>query len=179
VGSLTSHNPVTGIATLSLLYCVAACRVSVYVLQSDWTQKALVRMLSPFSSGLWGTILATMALLLLAERATCTIALHCGFHEEADCQLLDSWLHVFGIFCQQGRLTGISSFRTRRTPWHESESELYRPSDSRLSAKLVPTFVGRGCHVVNVIDPNCRILGFLDRNRYFFFQLAAQLYSRG
>jgi hypothetical protein len=53
----------------------------------------------------------------------------------------------------------------------------YRPSDRRLSAKLVPTFADRGCHVVSVTDPYGRILGFLDR--YFFFQVAPQLYSRG
>jgi hypothetical protein len=64
-------------------------------------------------------------------------------------------------------------------PWPEPASELYRQSDSRLSAKLVPTFADRGCHVVSVTDPNCRILGFLDRSRYFFFQAASQLYSRG
>jgi hypothetical protein len=29
------------------------------------------------------------------------------------------------------------------TPWPESVSELYRPSDRRLSAKLVPTFTDR------------------------------------
>jgi Na+/H+ antiporter NhaD/arsenite permease-like protein len=33
--------------------------------------------------------------------------------------------------------------------------------------------------VVSVTDPYCRILGFLDRSRYFFFQVAPQLYSRG
>jgi hypothetical protein len=27
-----------------------------------------------------------------------------------------------------------------KTPWHEFVSELYQPSDRRLSAKLVPTF---------------------------------------
>jgi hypothetical protein len=41
----------------------------------------------------------------------------------------------------------------RKTPWSESASELYQPSDRRLSAKL-------------------------DRSRYFFFQVAPQLYSR-
>jgi hypothetical protein len=57
-------------------------------------------------------------------------------------------------------------------PWLESERELYRPSDLRLSTKLVPTFTDRGCHMVSVMDPYCRILGCLDRNRYFFFQVA-------
>jgi hypothetical protein len=33
------------------------------------------------------------------------------------------------------------------TPWPESASELYRPSDHRLSAKLLPTFADSECHV--------------------------------
>jgi hypothetical protein len=36
-------------------------------------------------------------------------------------------------------------------------SELYRPSDRRLSAKIVPTFADRECHVVNVTDAYGRI----------------------
>jgi hypothetical protein len=32
------------------------------------------------------------------------------------------------------------------TPWPESARELYRPSDHRLSAKLVPTFAYRKFH---------------------------------
>jgi hypothetical protein len=63
-------------------------------------------------------------------------------------------------------------------PWPESVSELYWPSDRCLSAKLVPTFVNGGCHVVSVMDTYGRILGFLDRSCYFFFQVA-QLYLRG
>jgi hypothetical protein len=50
---------------------------------------------------------------------------------------------------------------------------------SRLLAKLVPTFADTECHVASVTDPYCCILDFLDRNRYFFFQVASQLYSRG
>jgi hypothetical protein len=52
-------------------------------------------------------------------------------------------------------------------------------SDRRLSAKLVPTFADRGCLVVSTTDPHGRILGFLDRSRYYFFQVAPQLYSGG
>jgi hypothetical protein len=55
----------------------------------------------------------------------------------------------------------------KQTLWSESASELYRPSDRRLSAKWLPTFADRGCHVVSVTDPYGRILGFLDRSRYF------------
>jgi hypothetical protein len=57
--------------------------------------------------------------------------------------------------------------QTKQTPWSESASELHRPSDRRLSAKWLPTFADRGCHVVSVTDPYCRILDFLDRSCYF------------
>jgi CBS-domain-containing membrane protein len=43
-----------------------------------------------------------------------------------------------------------------------------------LSAELVPIFADRGCHVVSLTDRYGRILGFLDRSRYFFFQAAAK-----
>jgi hypothetical protein len=57
--------------------------------------------------------------------------------------------------------------KKKKTSWSESASELYRQSDRRLSAKWLPTFADRGCHVVSVTDPSGRILGFLDRSRYF------------
>jgi hypothetical protein len=41
------------------------------------------------------------------------------------------------------------------------KGELYRPSESRLSAKLVQTFAERGHHVVSVTDTYGRILGFI------------------
>jgi hypothetical protein len=37
----------------------------------------------------------------------------------------------------------------------------------------------RGCRLVSATDPHGRILGFLDRSRYYFLQVAPQLYSRG
>jgi hypothetical protein len=39
-------------------------------------------------------------------------------------------------------------------------SELYRPSDCRLSARLVPTFGDRGCPVISATDPYDHILDF-------------------
>jgi CBS-domain-containing membrane protein len=50
-------------------------------------------------------------------------------------------------------------------------SELYRPSDRHLLAKLVPIFADRGCHMVSVMDPYSHILAFLDQSRYVFFQV--------
>jgi hypothetical protein len=46
------------------------------------------------------------------------------------------------------------SKKKKKTPWSVSMSELYQPSDRRLSAKLVPTFADRGCHMVSVMDQN-------------------------
>jgi hypothetical protein len=82
------------------------------------------------------------------------------------------------------RLCGLCSThwdgqQHKRTPWPESASELYRPSDRHSSAKLVPIFAVRGCQVVSVTDPHVRILGFLDQSRYYFLQVAPQFYSRG
>jgi hypothetical protein len=42
---------------------------------------------------------------------------------------------------------------------------------------LVPTSVDRGCHEVSATDPHVHILGFLDRSRYYFFQLALPLFQ--
>jgi hypothetical protein len=42
----------------------------------------------------------------------------------------------------------------KQTPWLESASELYQPSDRQLSAKLVPTLADRGCHVVSGTVPH-------------------------
>jgi hypothetical protein len=39
----------------------------------------------------------------------------------------------------------------------------------------LPTFTDRGCHVVSVTDPYCRILGFLDRSRYFFLSSSSSV----
>jgi hypothetical protein len=52
-------------------------------------------------------------------------------------------------------------------------------SDHHLPAKLMATSADSGCCVVSTTDPYDRILGFLDRSSYFFFQEAPQLYSRG
>jgi hypothetical protein len=54
----------------------------------------------------------------------------------------------------------FTSQKIEKTPWPESASELFRPSDRRLSAKFVPNFADRGCHVISVTDPYGRILGF-------------------
>jgi hypothetical protein len=61
-----------------------------------------------------------------------------------------------------GLLNATFAKLKKKTPWPESASELHRPSDRHLSAKLAPTSVDRGCHVVSVTDLYGRILGFLD-----------------
>jgi hypothetical protein len=48
-----------------------------------------------------------------------------------------------------------------------------------LVGEVSANFADRGCHVVSATDHHGRILGFLDRSRYYFFQVTPQLYSRG
>jgi hypothetical protein len=76
-------------------------------------------------------------------------------------------------------LAGCNLYCHIKTPWPEYASKLYWPSDCCLLANSVPTFVDTGCHMVSVMDPYGRILGFLDQSRYFLFQIAPQLYSWG
>jgi hypothetical protein len=77
---------------------------------------------------------------------------------------------IYCIFISQLGYWAMSGFYRnvrKQIPWSESASELYRPSDRRLSAKWLPTIADIGCHVVSVTDPYGRILGFIDRSRYF------------
>jgi hypothetical protein len=86
----------------------------------------------------------------------------------------------YSDWLQAGRQKNKRSIPTNNKLRGKSPRENYTErSDRRLSAKLVPTFADRGCSVVSVTDTYGRILGFLDRSRYFFFQAAPQLYSRG
>jgi hypothetical protein len=48
-----------------------------------------------------------------------------------------------------------------------------------LVGEVSSNFADIGCHVVSVSDPYGRILVLLHRSRYFLFQAAPQLYSRG
>jgi hypothetical protein len=67
----------------------------------------------------------------------------------------------------------------KQTPWSESASELYRPSDRRLSAKWLPTFAARGCHVVSVTGSLRPYSRFSRQDPLLFYQVSPQLYSRG
>jgi hypothetical protein len=85
---------------------------------------------------------------LSKEHGLFCIAFWCSSHREAlNCRMWANFSH------------SRSPLRLR-TPWPESASELHRPSDRPLSAKLVPTFADWGCHVVSVTDPYGRILSF-------------------
>jgi hypothetical protein len=45
--------------------------------------------------------------------------------------------------------------------------------------ELVSGIVEEGCRMVSAPDLYSHNLGFLDQSRYFFFQIAPQLYSQG
>jgi hypothetical protein len=65
----------------------------------------------------------------------------------------------------------ITPLPIKKTPWSESGSELYRPSDRRLSGKWLP----RGHR-----DGSLRLYSRFSRQEpLLFYQVASQLYSRG
>jgi hypothetical protein len=65
-------------------------------------------------------------------------------------QNTSNFIYIAAAYCYSIKLskTKLRGF----TP----QSELYRPSDRRLSVKLVPTFADRGCRVVSATDPHSR-----------------------
>jgi hypothetical protein len=67
-----------------------------------------------------------------------------------------------------------NEYLKKKTPWSESASELYRPSDRRLSAKWLPACAGRRCHVVSVTDPSGRISRFSRQEPLLSYQVAPQ-----
>jgi hypothetical protein len=81
---------------------------------------------------------------------------------------------------------GINNMPTYATPPHKRNSitlvreQTIRNGQPPLVSEVSGNFYGlEGCHVVSAMDPHGLILGFLDRNHYFFFQVAPQLYSWG
>jgi hypothetical protein len=66
----------------------------------------------------------------------------------------------------------------KKPPWPKSASELYRPSDRRLSAKLVPAFADRRMsRSQRGVSPTA-VISVFRPEPLLFFQVATQLYSR-
>jgi hypothetical protein len=74
--------------------------------------------------------------------------------------------------------SGVTSIKLKAKLRGLSQRENYTDR-ATAAAKFVQTFADRGCRVGSETDPYGRILVFLDRSRYYVFQVASQLYSRG
>jgi hypothetical protein len=75
----------------------------------------------------------------------------------------------YKAFYSKTKLRSVACVRERTIPTQRP------PLVGEVSAKLLLI----ECCVVSTMDPYGCILDFLDRNRYYFFQVAPQLYSRG
>jgi hypothetical protein len=79
------------------------------------------------------------------------------------------WIQLLGLYavriCSKLKLHGLSP----RANYTDRATAACRRSDCQLLRIEGATWT----------DPYVRILGFLDRSRYFFYQVAPQLYSRG
>jgi hypothetical protein len=91
---------------------------------------------------------------------------------------------TLSVFIKSGLRAYVQSTTTnkqtkKQTQWPESASELYRPRDRRLSAKLVPTFFRiEGATWSERQIPTAVLSVFLNGAANFFFHVAPQLYSR-
>jgi hypothetical protein len=84
-----------------------------------------------------------------------------------DCTIQEKQTHTWKAELTLSLVPNVFiSSHTDLGQWSESASELYRPSDRRLSAKLVSTFADRGCRVVSVTDPYGCIIGLLDQDAH-------------
>jgi hypothetical protein len=59
------------------------------------------------------------------------------------------WQHETTEHIHKMIIFELNKQTNKQTKWPESASELYRPSDGRLSAKLVPIFADRGFFELN------------------------------
>jgi hypothetical protein len=75
----------------------------------------------------------------------------------------------YGRLYDKPKLNSVAWVRERTSPTERP------PLGGEVSANFWEYRVSRGQHNGSPL----RILGFLDRSRYFFFQVAPQLYSRG
>jgi hypothetical protein len=73
----------------------------------------------------------------------------------------------------------VSQLKTNNKPRGLCPRANYTDQRPPLVGEVSAKFADRGCHVVSVTGPYGRILDSLDRSRYFLFQVAPQLYSRG
>jgi hypothetical protein len=110
-----------------------------------------------------------------------TLSFLCGFSPSLLCFATNGDHYFEHLSLKSG--TNIKQLHNvalkKKSPWPQPARELHWPSDCLLSAKLVPTFADRGCHVVSVMDHHGHILGFLDRSHYHLFQVAPQLCTSG
>jgi hypothetical protein len=70
------------------------------------------------------------------------------------------------LFCKSSLRICLKRLTNTQTPWLESASELYRPSDRRLSAKLVPTLADRGCRVVSATNPPQSLISVFQKKKH-------------
>jgi hypothetical protein len=112
-----------------------------------------------------------------------SLVLQGTFLSSSACVPLITWLHTDpahpSLFLSPSNTFGKQALVPqflKKISWPESIPTERLPLGGEVSANF---FADKMCHVVSVTDPYSRILVFLDRSRYCFFQVALQLYSRG
>jgi hypothetical protein len=100
----------------------------------------------------------------------------------SDCLQNVTFNRLYCVISQKAVLfitTALWTLNWTKLRGFESASELYRSSDRRRSAKLVPTLADRGCHAVSVTNPSDRNFDFLDLEPLLFLPSSYSNCSRG
>jgi hypothetical protein len=75
----------------------------VHIKQPGLEASSFSHILSPFVSTLWGVVVSTIVVLALFLSATwCMNPTHSVSADVTSYSVCESWLYVFGAFCQQG-----------------------------------------------------------------------------
>jgi hypothetical protein len=102
---------------------------------------------------------------LSVQKRNLTVFSNLHYYGQKQVQLLSllsmNKLIVFLLFLNKGSTVIFlylfsSALLKKKLRGRSPQANLYRPSDRRLSAKLVPTFTGRGCCVVSATNPHGR-----------------------
>jgi hypothetical protein len=136
----------------------------------------------------WGSILCIFSEVPIGEQL-CTehyttnepqIPEECSYPRDSRLCVPESWSVLDGIdrissTCPESNSDNLARSQSLQQQTYQTKKKTsvalvskrtIRPSDRRLSAKLMPTFADRGCRVVRATDPHGRILGFLDRSHH-------------
>jgi hypothetical protein len=148
-----------GLVILYMTNCIIFIHVSrIFSVKCVTTKSschcARLRGWAPWASSRWQPTVPSNGQTLCCSTFNCSASF--SSHLQAASMVLLRMKCKNSYWSIKKKLNGISP----RANYTDRATAVYRRSDCQL-------FADKGCHVVSVTDPHGRILGFIDRSRYF------------